>query len=181
MQINSKPTSKTRCIIRSKTLNETNMFLIWTLLSRFFSILAKIASFYIACTHHQKISSNKSTTSKPYMSFCMFTRDPMLMIHTKPDNWESVRYSLFSHDLTKNSNEGIIDSSEFLLSWGSTAPKHLYLYKFSVCERILRFAKEDAWISRILPDAAFSWRSEKLCGLKTLLIFEILLSKHSLS
>ena len=54
----------------------------------------------------------------------------MRMIHTKPDTSESVRYSLFSHDVTKNSNEAVIDSSEFLLSGESTAPKHLYLCKF---------------------------------------------------
>ena len=148
-----------------------------------FSILAEIASFYIACTHRQKIlPTSKSTTTKPHMSFSMFTQEPMLLIHTKPDNWESVRSSsLFPQDVTKNSNEGIINSSEFLLSWGSTAPKHLYLYKFSVCERILRFAKEDAWISRLLSNETLSWRPGKLFrGLKTLLIFEILLSKHSL-
>ena len=39
-------------------------------------------------------------------------------------------------------------------------------------QRVLRFAIEDAWISRLLHDAAFSWRPAKLvCGLKTSLIF----------
>ena len=38
-------------------------------------------------------------------------------------------------------------------------------------ERVLRFARKDTWISRLLRDAAFSWRPEKLlCGLKTLQI-----------
>ena len=39
-------------------------------------------------------------------------------------------------------------------------------------ERVLHFAIEDAWISKVLRDAAFSWRPGKLfCGLKTLPIF----------
>ena len=49
-------------------------------------------------------------------------------------------------------------------------------------KRVLCFAIQDAWISRLLCDAVFSWRPGKLlCGLKTLPILEILLSKHSLS
>ena len=41
---------------------------------------------------------------------------------------------------------------------------------------------EDAWISRLLHDLAFSWKSGKILRVfKTLLIFEILLSEHSLS
>ena len=40
-------------------------------------------------------------------------------------------------------------------------------------ERVLSFAKEDAWISRLLGDAAFSWRpGNLLCGLKTLPILK---------
>ena len=36
-------------------------------------------------------------------------------------------------------------------------------------ERVLRFAREDAWISRLLREAAFSWPPGKpLCGLKTM-------------
>ena len=36
-------------------------------------------------------------------------------------------------------------------------------------KRVLCFAIQDAWISRLLRDAAFSWRPGKLlCGLKTL-------------
>ena len=39
-------------------------------------------------------------------------------------------------------------------------------------ERVLHFAIEDAWISRLLREAAFSWQPGKLlCGLKMLLIF----------
>lgn len=49
---------KLRCIIKSKTLNETNDVLDLNVIKSVFSILAEIASFYIACTHHQKISSN---------------------------------------------------------------------------------------------------------------------------
>ena len=52
-----------------------------------------------------------------------------------------------------------------LLSWGITALKHLYLYKFSV-RKVLRFAIEIDF-----NDAAFSWRPGTLLhvfGLKTL-------------
>ena len=39
-------------------------------------------------------------------------------------------------------------------------------------KRVLCFAIQDAWISRLLRDAAFSWRPGKLlCGLKTSRIF----------
>ena len=49
-------------------------------------------------------------------------------------------------------------------------------------KRVLRFPIQDAWISRLLRNAAFSWPPGKLlCGLKTLPIWEILLSKHFLS
>ena len=47
-----------------------------------------------------------------------------------------------------------------------------FIYTNFRFQRVLRFAIEDTWISRLLSDAAFSWRPGKLlCGLKTLLIF----------
>ena len=147
---------------KSKTLNETNMFLIWTLLSRFSLSWRRLLHFTLLVRITKRSHQTKAQLPNHACHSLCSHRILSSWIHTKPDNWESVRYSLFSHDVTKNSNEGIIDSSEFLLSWGSTAPRHLYLYKFSVCERILGFAKEDAWIFRLLPDAAFSWRSGKL-------------------
>ena len=56
-----------------------------------------------------------------------------------------------------------------------------FIYTKFWFERVLRFAIEDVWISMLLRDAAFSWRPGRLlCGLKTLPIWEILLSKHSL-
>ena len=53
-----------------------------------------------------------------------------------------------------------------------------FIYTKFWFERVLRFAIEDVWISMLLRDAAFSWRPGRLlCGLKTLPIWEILLSK----
>lgn len=98
-ELGSSYASKLKTHIKNEMHNKERNFerdqyvLDLNVLKSVFSILVEISSFYIACTHHQKISSNKSTTTKPYMSFSMFTQDPMLMIHTKPDNWESVRYS----------------------------------------------------------------------------------------
>ena len=63
-----------------------------------------------------------------------------------------------------------------------TAPKNLYLHKllvpkgFSFCDKRRLNLQAFAGVSGV------SWRPGKLlCELKTLLIFEILLSKHSLS
>ena len=76
--------------------------------------------------------------------------------------------SQFSHDVTKIQTKKLSILLSFWVSWGITAPKRLYLNKFWF-ERVLRFAIEDVWISRLLRDAAFSWRPGRLlCGLKTL-------------
>ena len=70
----------------------------------------------------------------------------------------------------------------------STAPKNLYLHKllvpkgFSFCDK--RRLNLQAFVGDgiLLGVSGVSSRPGKLlCGLKTLLIFEILLSKHSLS
>ena len=53
--------------------------------------------------------------------------------------------------------------------WYYSNLKPLYKQTFSGVKRVLPFATLDAWISRLLRDAAFSWRPGKLlCGLKTL-------------
>ena len=88
--------------------------------------------------------------------------------------------SWFEHDVTKNQTKTLrfFWVSTFL---GITAPKHLYVNKFLV-RKGSSFCERDAWISRLLRDAAFSWRQGKLlCGLKHQRFWEILLSKHSLS
>ena len=69
----------------------------------------------------------------------------------------------------------------FWVSWGITAPKHHYLNKVWF-KRVLCFAIEDVWSSRLLRDAAFSWWPGRLFGgLKTLPNLGDFLSKHSLS
>ena len=73
--------------------------------------------------------------------------------------------------------------------WNSTfmrynALEHLntFIYTTFWFERVLHFVIEDAWISRLLHDSAFSWQWGKILRVfKTLLIFEILISEHSLS
>ena len=91
-------------------------------------------------------------------------------------------YQGFSHDLTKIQTKKL---SILLSFYFHEVLQYLnnFIYTNSGFQRVLLFAIEDAWISRLLRDAAFTWRAGKLlCGLKTLLIFfEILLSKHSLS
>ena len=73
----------------------------------------------------------------------------------------------FSHDLFKIQTKKLSIPLSFLLLWGITVPNTNFGF-----QRVLLFAIEDAWISRLLRDAAFAWRAEKLlCGLKTLLIF----------
>ena len=64
----------------------------------------------------------------------------------------------------QNSNWETIDSFEFPLSWGITALKHLYLYKFSLWKNS-SFGDKGC-----LNFEAFAYW-----------VFEILLSKHSLS
>ena len=72
-------------------------------------------------------------------------------------------YSQFSHDVKKNSNYGIIDSSEFLISWGITAAKHIYLQKCSVWK--------GSWFSDRgrLNFLAFAWHCIQLTAEKALM------------
>ena len=146
MQINSKPTSKTRCIIKSETLNETNMFLIWTFLSRFSLSWRRLLHFTLLV----RITKRSHQTKAQIPNHTCHS----LCSHRILCTWFTLnRITENLSGTLKNSNEGIIDSFEFLLSWGSTAPKHLYLYKFSVCERILRFGERGR-----LNFQAFAWR-----------------------
>ena len=75
-------------------------------------------------------------------------------------------YSWFSHDVTK------IQTFSFYFH---LVLEHLktFMQTNSQSKMVLRFAIQDALISRLLRDAAFSWRPGKfLCGLKTLRIFK---------
>ena len=57
-----------------------------------------------------------------------------------------------------------------------------FIYMNSWFRRVLCFAIEDAWISRLFHDVAFSWQLGKLlCGSKCHWFSEILPSKQSLS
>ena len=88
--------------------------------------------------------------------------------------------SWFSHDVTKIQTKKL---SLLLSFYFHVILEHLktFIQTNFRFKRVLCFAIQDAWISGLLCDAVFSWRPGKLlCGLKTLPILEILLSKHSL-
>ena len=78
------------------------------------------------------------------------------------------RYSWFSHDITKIQTKKL---SLLLSFFFHVILQHLktFIQTNFRFKTVLRFATLDAWISRLLRDAAFSWRPGKLlCGLKTL-------------
>ena len=79
-------------------------------------------------------------------------------------------YSWFSHDVTKIQTKKL---SLLLSFYFHLVLEHLktFIQTNSQSKRVLRFAIQDALISRLLCDAAFRWRPGKfLCGLKTLRI-----------
>ena len=79
--------------------------------------------------------------------------------------------SWFSHNVTKIQTKKL---SLLLSFYFHVILEHLktFIQTNVRFKRFLRFAIQDAWISRLLRDAAFSWRPGKLlCGLKTLRIF----------
>ena len=77
-------------------------------------------------------------------------------------------YSWFSHDVTKIQTKKLSLLLSFYFHVVLQHHKTLIQTNFRF-KRVLRFAIQDAWISRLLRDAAFSWRPGKLlCGLKTL-------------
>ena len=82
-----------------------------------------------------------------------------------------VSYSWFSHDVTKIQTKKL---SLLLSFYFYVILEHLktFIQKNFRFKRVLCFAIQDAWISRLLRDAAFGWRPGKLLsGLKTLQIF----------
>ena len=98
--------------------------------------------------------------------------------------WNEVTITVFSVFTWRhqNSNWETINSSEFLLSWGITAPKHLYVNKFSVrkyssfCKRGCLNFQAIVWTRHLGSGWERSYVGWKRCR-----FFEILLSKHSLS
>ena len=79
-------------------------------------------------------------------------------------------YSWFSNDVTKIQTRKL---SLLLSFYFHLVLEHskAYIQTNSRSKRVLRFAIQDALISRLLRDAAFSWRPGKfLCLLKTLRI-----------
>ena len=79
--------------------------------------------------------------------------------------------SWFSHDVTKIQTKKL---SPLLSFYFHVILEHLktFIQTNFRFKRVLCFAIQDAWISRLLRNAAFSWRPGKLlCGLKTLRIF----------
>ena len=94
--------------------------------------------------------------------------DPVSLNYSQETGFREFSVFWWRH---QNSNKEIIDSSACLLSWGIGPAKQLYLYNFRL-ERVLRFAKEDAWISNLLRYAAFKWRQGRpSCRLKMWSIF----------
>ena len=126
-------------------------------MSSFFPFLSCISSFHFFCGVTLRATKEKTGHCKTQTADCCFHR---------------ARSFHISHMTSPNSNQETIDSSEFLFSWGITAPKNLYFHEFSV-PKASSFSIEHAWISRLLGDAAFSWcwPGKFLCGWKTLLIF----------
>ena len=79
--------------------------------------------------------------------------------------------SPFSHDVTKIQTKKL---SLLLSFYFHVILEHLttFIETNFRFKRVLCFATQDAWISTLLRDAAFSWRPGKLlCGLKTLRTF----------
>ena len=90
-------------------------------------------------------------------------------IHLKERKWKW--YSWFSHDVTKIQTKKLSLLLSFYLHVILEHLKTFTQINFRF-KRVLCFAIQDAWISRLFRDAAFSWRPGKLlCGLKTLRIF----------
>ena len=82
-------------------------------------------------------------------------------------------FALFSvsHDVTKIQTKKLSPPPSFYFH---VILEHLKIFTQTNFrfKRVLCFAIQDAWISRLLRDASFSWRPGKLlCGLKTLRIF----------
>ena len=119
-------------------------------MSSFFPFLSCISSFHFFCGVTLRATKEKTGQCKTQTADCCFHR---------------ARSFHISHMTSPNSNQETIDSSEFLFSWGITAPKNLYFHEFSV-PKVSSFSIEHAWISRLLGDAAFSWcwPGKFLCG-----------------
>ena len=84
------------------------------------------------------------------------------------DNLYLACLSCFSHDVTKIQTKKL---SILLSFYFHEVLQHLntFMQTNFRLERVLRFALEDARFSRLLRDAAFSWRPGKvLCRVKTL-------------
>ena len=78
-------------------------------------------------------------------------------------------HSWFSHDVTKSQTKKL---SLLLSFYFHVILDHLKNFIQTNFQTNFCFAIQDAWISRLLRDAAFSWRPGKLfCGLKTWRIF----------
>ena len=88
------------------------------------------------------------------------------------DNLYLACLSCFSHDVTKIQTKKL---SIVLTFYFHQVLQHLntFMQTDFRLQRVLRFAIEDAWFSRLLREAAFSWRPGKvLCRVKTLPILE---------
>ena len=106
-----------------------------------------------------------ANTHPPYSGAVLFTKVSLVL------RLCSFLLGVFTWRTKIQTKNWTIESSEFLPSWGITAPKNLWSRKFSVPQDS-SFCDRRRWISRLLLDTAFSSQPGKLlCGLKTPLIF----------
>ena len=89
-----------------------------------------------------------------------------------------LRYCWFSHDVTKIQTTKLSILPRFYFHDALEQLKSNFHTNFHF-KRVLGFVIEYAWISKLLRDAAFTWRPRELsCRLKKWLIQEILLSRQ---
>ena len=108
--------------------------------------------------------------ARPFMTCLYFI---FARTHVKiTRKWKSIYpNSWFSRDVTKIQTKKL---SLLLRFYFHVILEHLktFIQKNFQFKMVLCFSIQDAWISRLLHDAAFSWRPGKLlCGLKTLRTF----------
>ena len=100
---------------------------------------------------------------------CVWRRDDF-SINSAEMLFPKLILSWFARDVTKNQTKKL---SILLSFYFHEVLQHLNTFMLTNFwfQRVLRFAIQDVWISRLLPNAAFSWRpGELLCELKTLWI-----------
>ena len=95
-----------------------------------------------------------------------------------PESISIAAYHWLLHDVTKIQNKKLSILPRFYFHYALEQLKTTFHTNFRFI-RVLGFVREYAWISKLLRDAAFTWRPRELsCRLKNDLFQEILLSKQ---